>query len=32
MACTTSATSVREVLCWQVRNPTGANFSLADVA
>jgi len=27
-----SATSVREVLCWQVRNPTGANFSLADVA
>lgn len=32
MACATSATSVREVLCWQVRNPTGANFSLADVA
>jgi hypothetical protein len=32
MACSTSATSVREVLCWQVRNPTGSNFSLADVA
>ncbi len=32
MACATSATTVREVLCWQVRNAVGANFSLADVA
>ncbi len=32
MACTTSATTVHEVLCWQVRNPAGANFSLAEVA
>lgn len=32
MACATSATTVREVLCWQVRNSVGANFSLAEVA
>jgi predicted nucleic acid-binding Zn-ribbon protein len=32
MACATSATTVREVLCWQVRNAVGANFSLAEVA
>ena len=27
-----SATIVQEVLCWQVRNPAGANYSLAEVA
>ncbi len=32
MSCATSVTAVREVLCWQVRNPAGANFSLAEVA
>jgi hypothetical protein len=32
MACASSATAIREVLCWQVRNPAGANFSLAEVA
>ena len=32
MACSSSATAIREVLCWQVRNPAGANFSLAEVA
>jgi hypothetical protein len=32
MSCATSVTVVREVLCWQVRNPAGANFSLAEVA
>jgi hypothetical protein len=32
MSCATTVTVVREVLCWQVRNPAGANFSLAEVA
>lgn len=32
MTCATSSTSIREVLCWQVRNPSGASFSLAEVA
>lgn len=32
MSCATSATTVHEVLCWQVRNPAGVNFSLAEVA
>jgi len=32
MSCATSVTAIREVLCWQVRNPAGANFSLAEVA
>lgn len=32
MATLTSATVVQEVLCWQVRNPAGANYSLAEVA
>lgn len=32
MACSSSSTAIREVLCWQVRNPAGANFSLAEVA
>ena len=32
MACATSAPTVNEVLCWQVRNSAGANFSLAEVA
>jgi hypothetical protein len=32
MSCATSVTVIREVLCWQVRNPLGANFSLAEVA
>lgn len=32
MSCATTVTVVREVLCWQVRNPLGANFSLAEVA
>jgi hypothetical protein len=32
MTCTTSSTAIREVLCWQVRNPSGASFSLAEVA
>ncbi len=32
MSCATTATTVHEVLCWQVRNPAGANFSLAEVA
>lgn len=32
MSCATSVTTIREVLCWQVRNPAGANFSLAEVA
>lgn len=32
MATLTSATIVQEVLCWQVRNPAGANYSLAEVA
>ena len=32
MTCATSSTAIREVLCWQVRNPSGASFSLAEVA
>lgn len=32
MSTPTSATIVQEVLCWQVRNPAGANYSLAEVA
>jgi predicted nucleic acid-binding Zn-ribbon protein len=32
MSTLTSATVVQEVLCWQVRNPAGANYSLAEVA
>ena len=32
MTTLTSATIVQEVLCWQVRNPAGANYSLAEVA
>lgn len=32
MSCATTVMVVREVLCWQVRNPAGANFSLAEVA
>lgn len=32
MACASTATTVSEVLCWQVRNSVGVNFSLADVA
>jgi hypothetical protein len=32
MSCATSVTAIKEVLCWQVRNPSGANFSLAEVA
>ena len=32
MSCATTVTVVREVLCWQVRNPAGAPFSLAEVA
>jgi hypothetical protein len=32
MACASTATTVSEVLCWQVRNSVGANFSLAEVA
>lgn len=32
MSCAASVTAIREVLCWQVRNPAGANFSLAEVA
>lgn len=32
MVCASAATTVREVLCWQIRNPAGANFMLAEVA
>lgn len=32
MTCATTSTAIREVLCWQVRNPSGASFSLAEVA
>jgi len=32
MTTATSASVVQEVLCWQVRNPAGANYSLAEVA
>lgn len=32
MSTPTSASIVQEVLCWQVRNPAGANYSLAEVA
>lgn len=32
MTCATSSSAIREVLCWQVRNPSGASFSLAEVA
>lgn len=31
MVCASSATSVHEVLCWQIRNPAGVNFMLAEV-
>jgi len=32
MTTASSASIVQEVLCWQVRNPAGANYSLAEVA
>lgn len=32
MTCASTSTAIREVLCWQVRNPSGASFSLAEVA
>lgn len=32
MTTATTATIVQEVLCWQVRNPSGANYNLAEVA
>lgn len=32
MVCATSSTIVNDVLCWQIRNPAGANFMLAEVA
>lgn len=32
MATADNATIVQEVLCWQVRNPSGATFSLAEIA
>ena len=32
MMTATSASVVQDVLCWQVRNPAGANYSLAEVA
>lgn len=32
MTCATTSTAIREVICWQVRNPSGASFSLAEVA
>ena len=31
MATADNATTVQEVLCWQVRNPSGATFSLAEI-
>jgi hypothetical protein len=31
MATADNATIVQEVLCWQVRNPSGATFSLAEI-
>lgn len=31
MATADNATNVQEVLCWQVRNPSGATFSLAEI-
>lgn len=31
MVSASSGTTVHEVLCWQIRNPTGANFMLAEV-
>ena len=32
MTTASSASIVQDVLCWQVRNPAGANYSLAEVA
>jgi len=32
MVSNSSSTTVQEVLCWQIRNPAGANFMLAEVA
>lgn len=32
MMTATSASVIQDVLCWQVRNPAGANYSLAEVA
>lgn len=32
MSCNSNNATVHEVLCWQIRNPAGANFMLAEVA